>query len=134
MKQKLKETLFESSNDLLLEIIETLCNRDKNLENEIEFLLNPKKIKNPESHYNKFVKKAIDTNSWSKFPNKGVTGLWVCLEKIKILKNAQNFEEAKKLGISILAVIDRCKRNYNSQNVEELNQILERTKDEIKFD
>lgn len=124
MKPKLKELLLESSSDQLLDVIEALCGKDKSLENEIEFLLNPKKIKHPQSYYNKFVKKSIDTNSWSKFPNKGITGLKICLEKIKLFESFGNIDESKKMKIAIKGILERCKRKYNSQNVMELKQIL----------
>lgn len=124
MKQKLKERLSEMPNDFLLEILESLCERDKTLENEIEFILSPAKIKRHQSYYNRFVKAAIDTNSWSHFPNKGVTGLLKCLEKMKLLNNAKNYTEAEKMGISILGIISRCQKKYNNQNKEELDKIL----------
>jgi hypothetical protein len=124
MKSKLYEKLAELSAEHLVDIINGLCEKNKALENEIEFLLNPKKIKYPQSYYNRFVKKMIDTNSWSKFPNKGVKGLIECMNKVKQFDKSQNFPEAIKLSLSIQNIILRCKKNYNSHNVVELNDIL----------
>lgn len=123
MKPKLKIILEESSTDLLLEIIETLCLADSKLEGEIEFMLNPRNCSNSQAYYNKYVKYSIDTNSWSYFPNKGVTGLQTCISKLLILERANNFVEAAKLGKSIVDVIKKCKKKKNWHNVEELEEL-----------
>lgn len=123
MKPKMKTFLEEADKDQLLEILTSLCDKYKYLSEEIEFLLHPKNIKNPQSYYNKLVKKAIDTNSWSKFPNKGVKGLEEMLAKLEFLEKIGNRLEAEKLAKPILEVVARCRRNYNSQNQEELTSI-----------
>jgi len=123
MKSKIKFLLEEADKDQLLEIIQSLCDKHKTLADDIEFLLTPKNIKNPQSYYNKLVKKAIDTNSWSKFPNKGVAGLQRMLEKLEFFQKINNQPEAEKLAKSILDIISRTKKKYNNQNVEELNEI-----------
>lgn len=123
MKSKVKELLEEADSSQLIEIITLLSEKYKQLPEEIEFILNPKKLKNPQSYYNKLVKKAIDTNSWSKFPNKGVTGLEQMLEKFNLLNKVGNFDEANKLKIAILGILQRCKKKYNTQNIEELEKI-----------
>jgi hypothetical protein len=126
MKPKLKELLEESSMELLLEILETLCLKDPKLEPEIEFILNPKKFKYPQSYYNKYAKNAIDTNSWTKFPNKGVAGLERCFSKVQFFESIGNFEEAAKLAKAIIDIIKRCKKKYNNQNVDELKSLERR--------
>jgi hypothetical protein len=123
MKSKIKLILEEADKDQLLEIIQSLCDKHKTLADDIEFLLTPKNIKNPQSYYNKLVKKAIDTNSWSKFPNKGVVGLQRMVEKLEFFQKINNQPEAEKLAKSILDIISRTKKKYNNQNVEELNII-----------
>jgi hypothetical protein len=123
MKPKLKIILEESSTDLLLEIIETLCLKDSKLESEIEFMLNPRNCSNPQSYYNKYVKYSIDTNSWSYFPNKGVAGLQTCISKLLILERAGNKSEADKLGKSIIDIIKKCKKKGNWHNVQELEEL-----------
>ena len=123
MKPKIKTLLEESDQDQLLEIIMALCEKYKQLPEEIEFILSPKKVKNPQSYYNKLVKKAIDTNSWSKFPNKGVKGLEEMAVKLEFLEKIGNTLEAQKLAKSILDIISRCKRKYNSQNEDSLLEI-----------
>jgi hypothetical protein len=123
MKPKIKTLLEESDQDQLLEIIMVLCEKYKQLPEEIEFILSPKNVKNPQSYYNKLVKKAIDTNSWSKFPNKGIKGLEDMLNKLQFLEKIGNIFEAQKLAKAILDIIARCKRKYNSQNEEQLLNI-----------
>ncbi len=123
MKPKLQTFLEEADKDQLLEIIASLCEKHKTLEDDINFLLNPKNIKNPQSYYNKLVKKAIDTNSWSKFPNKGVVGLLNMVEKLEFFQKIGNIAEAEKLAKSVLDIIARTRRNYNRQNNEELDRI-----------
>ena len=123
MKPKIKTLLEEADQDQLLEIIMLLCEKYKQLPEEIEFILSPKNIKNPQSYYNKLVKKSIDTNSWSKFPNKGIKGLQEMLVKLLFLEKIGNIFEAQKLAKSILDVVARCKRKYNSQNEENLLDI-----------
>ncbi len=123
MKQKLKERLEESSMDQVLDILDVLCSKYKTMENEIEFLLNPRKINHSQGYYNKYVKISIDTNSWSKFPNKGVAGLNECLNKLRLFQSINNIPESHKMALAILGIIERCKRNNNSQNVEELKLI-----------
>jgi hypothetical protein len=126
MKPKLIELLEESSMELLLEILETLCLKDSKLEPEIEFILNPKKFKYPQSYYNKYVKNAIDTNSWTNFPNKGVTGLERCYTRVQFFESIGNLEEAAKLAKAIIDIIKRCKKKYNYQNVDELKSLEKR--------
>jgi len=126
MKTKLKNILEEADSYQLLEILTILCEKYSYLDGEIEFILNPRNTKNPQSYYNKLVKKSIDTNSWSKFPNKGVKGLNESLEKLNLLQNFGNSQEASKLARSILDIIARCKKNYNTQNVEDLLLIKEK--------
>ena len=126
MKPKLKELLEESSQELLLEILETLCLKDSKLEPEIEFILNPKKFRYPQSYYNKYAKNAIDTNSWSKFPNKGVAGLELCFKKVVFFESIGNLEEAGKLAYAMIELMKRCRRNYNNQNVDELKDLQKR--------
>ena len=87
MKAKLKEKLSEIPNDFLLEILDNLCEKNQHLEKEIEFILNPTKIKYAQSYYNRLVKTAIDTNSWSHFPNKGIIGLRTCVSKMQLLQS-----------------------------------------------
>ncbi|MEI6728420.1 MAG: hypothetical protein WCK98_02140 [bacterium] len=123
MKPKIKTLLEEADQDQLLEIIMALCDKYKQLPEEIEFILSPKNIKNPQSYYNKLVKKAIDTNSWSKFPNKGVKGLQEMVTKLDFLEKIGNIFEAQKLAKAILDIISRCKRKYNSQNEDLLLEI-----------
>ena len=123
MKPKIKTLLEEADQDQLLEIIMALCEKYKQLPEEIEFILSPKNIKNPQSYYNKLVKKAIDTNSWSKFPNKGVKGLQEMVTKLDFLEKIGNIFEAQKLAKAILDIITRCKRKYNSQNEDSLLEI-----------
>lgn len=123
MKPKLKEKLSEIPRDYLLEVIEALCEKNKQLENEIEFILSPSKVKYSQSYYNRLVKTMIDTNSWSHFPNKGVAGLRACYQKMQIFRNANNYTEALKIATAINEIIDRCRRKYNDQNQEELNEI-----------
>ncbi len=123
MKPKIRAILEEADNSLLFEIIMNLCEKHKTLSEDIEFILNPKNIKNPQSYYNKLVKKAIDTNSWSHFPNKGVKGLQEMMLKLEFFQKIGNFQEAQKLAEAILGVIQRCRKNYNNQNVEELETI-----------
>jgi hypothetical protein len=128
MKEKLKLRLLDASQDQLLEIIEVLSSRDKTLENEIEFILYPKLATNTQGYYNRFVKTNIDTNSWSVFPNKGVVGLHKCFDRMKLLSSLGNICEARKLSLAILAVTERCKRNYNRQNIKELKEISSQVK------
>ena len=123
MKPKIRAILEEVDKDQLFEIIMSLDEKYKTLGEDIEFILNPKKIKNPQSYYNKLVKKAIDTNSWSKFPNKGVKGLEIMIDKLEFFEKIGNYLEAQKLAIAILGVIERCRKKYNNQNVEELRII-----------
>jgi len=123
MKPKIRTILEEADNSLLFEIILSLCEKHKTLGEDIEFILNPKNIKNPQSYYNKLVKKAIDTNSWSHFPNKGVNGLQEMVVKLEFFQKIGNFQEAQKLTEAILAIIERCRRNYNNQNVAELKEM-----------
>lgn len=123
MKPKIKTILEESEREQLLDVLNALVDKYNYLNEELEFILIPKNIKNPQSYYNKLVKKAIDTNSWSKFPNKGIKGLELMLGKLEFLEKMGNYAECQKLAIAILEVIARCKRNYNNQNVEELKKI-----------
>ena len=123
MKAKLKEKLSEIPNDFLLEILDTLCEKNTHLEKEIEFILSPSKIKYAQSYYNRLVKTAIDTNSWSHFPNKGVIGLRNCVHKMQLFQNAGNDIEARKLALAITGIIERCRRRYNNQNQDELDEI-----------
>jgi len=126
MKPKIRAILEEADKDQLFEIIMSLSEKYKTLGEDIEFILDPKKIKNPQSYYNKLVKKTIDTNSWSKFPNKGVKGLEEMVDKFEFFIKIGNNLEAQKLCNAILAVIERCRKNYNSQNAEELLSIKNR--------
>ena len=126
MKSKIKTVLEEADKDQLLEILMTLCEKYNYLDGDIEFILSPRNLKNPQSYYNKLVKKAIDTNSWSKFPNKGVKGLEQMVIKLEFLDKIGNEPEAEKLAKAIFGIIERCKRNYNSQNTEGMKDILER--------
>jgi len=123
MKSKIKYLLEEADSSQLLEILDILCQKYKQLPEEIEFILSPKNIKNPQSFYNKLVKKAIDTNSWSRFPNKGVKGLQEMITKLELFQKIGNHLEAKKLGIAIAGILDRCQKKYNTQNVSELFDI-----------
>ncbi|MGL4758027.1 MAG: hypothetical protein ACRCXZ_01715 [Patescibacteria group bacterium] len=123
MKPKLKSKLEESPQDQILDILDVLCSKYKNMEKEIEFLLNPKKFNQTQSYYNRYVKNSIDTNSWSKFPNKGVVGLDDCLTKMRLFISINNVSEAQKMALAIINVIDRTMKNYNSQNIEELKRI-----------
>lgn len=123
MKPKIRTILEESDKDQLFEIIMSLTEKYKTLAEDIEFILEPKKIKNPQSYYNKLVKKTIDTNSWSKFPNKGVKGLEEMMVKLEFFEKIGNFQESQKLATAILSVIERCRKNYNNQNTEELKAI-----------
>ena len=123
MKAKLKEKLSEIPNDFLLEILDNLCEKNQHLEKEIEFILNPTKIKYAQSYYNRLVKTAIDTNSWSHFPNKGIIGLRTCVSKMQLLQSVGNDQEARKLALAITGVIDRCNRNYNYNNQDQLDEI-----------
>jgi hypothetical protein len=123
LKLKTKQILLDAEHDHIVDILLTLCEKYPNLGEEIEFLLYPKFIKNPQSYYNKLVKRAIDTNSWSHFPNKGVKGLGEMADKVSFLENIGNDLEASKLGKAILDIIARTKRNYNNQNQEELENI-----------
>jgi len=123
MKPKIRAILEDSDKDQLFDIIMSLDEKYKTLGEDIEFILEPKKIKNPQSYYNKLVKKTIDTNSWSKFPNKGVKGIEIMVNKLEFFEKIGNFQESQKLATAILAVIDRCRKNYNNQNVEELKNI-----------
>ena len=120
MKPKIRAILEEVDKDQLFEIIMSLDEKYKTLGEDVEFILSPKKIKNPQSYYNKLVKKAIDTNSWSKFPNKGVKGLEIMVDKLQFFEKIGNYLEAQKLAIAVLGVIERCRKKYNNQNVEEL--------------
>lgn len=115
--------LSEADSGQLLDIIMTLCDKHKTLAEEIEFLIKPKSIKKPQSYYNKLVKKAIDTNSWSKFPNKGVKGLEQMLSKMNFFVEIGNPDEAVKLARAISDIVMRCRKKYNSQNQAELEQI-----------
>ena len=126
MKPKIRTILEDADKDLLFEIIMSLTEKYKTLSEDIEFILEPKKIKNPQSYYNKLVKKTIDTNSWSKFPNKGVKGLDEMIVKLEFFEKIGNFQEAQKLALAILGVIERCRKNYNNQNVEELKSLKNR--------
>jgi hypothetical protein len=123
MKSKIRAILEDADKDQLFEIIMSLDEKYKTLSEDIEFILEPKKIKNPQSYYNKLVKKAIDTNSWSKFPNKGVKGLEIMVEKLEFFEKIGNTIEAEKLATAVLGVLERCRKKYNSHNVEELKQI-----------
>lgn len=123
MKPKIKTLLEEIDSYQLLEILTSLTEKYSFLEGDIEFLLAPKNIKNPQSYYNKLVKKAIDTNSWSKFPNKGVVGLEKMISRLELLEKVGNSQEAIKLATAILAIIQRTKKKYNNQNVEELKAL-----------
>lgn len=123
MKAKLKEKLEEAPPEMLLEILDALCEKNKHLENEIEFILSPSKIKYAQSYYNRLVKTAIDTNSWSHFPNKGIVGLWTCVDKMRLFQDAGNYLEARKLSMAIEGIIERCRRRYNNQNQEGLDEI-----------
>jgi hypothetical protein len=123
MKPKIRTILEEADKDQLFEIIMSLTEKYKTLAEDIEFILDPKKIKNPQSYYNKLVKKSIDTNSWSKFPNKGVKGLEEMVVKLEFFEKIGNFQEAQKLATAILSVIERCRKNYNNQNTDELKVI-----------
>lgn len=126
MKPKIKLLLEGADSSQLLEIIDILSEKYKQLPEEIEFILSPRNIKNPQSYYNKLVKKAIDTNSWSKFPNKGVKGLEEMLVKLELFQKMGNVLEANKLGLAIQGILDRCKKKYNTQNVDELLQVQEK--------
>jgi hypothetical protein len=123
LKCKTKQILVDAERDQLVDILLSLCEKYPNLGEDIEFLLYPKAIKNPQSYYNKLVKRAIDTNSWSHFPNKGVRGLEEMTEKINFLEKIHNDPEATKLAKAVLDIIARAKRNYNNQNQEELENI-----------
>jgi hypothetical protein len=123
LKSKTKQTLVDAEHDQLIDILLALCEKYPNLGEDIEFLLHPKAIKNPQSYYNKLVKRAIDTNSWSHFPNKGVKGLSEMTDKVSFLEKIGNDMEAVKLAKAILDIIARAKRNYNNQNQEELENI-----------
>jgi hypothetical protein len=123
LKSKTKALLLEVERDQILDILFALCEKYPNLGEEIEFLLYPKSIKNPQSYYNKLVKRAIDTNSWSHFPNKGVKGLGEMVEKVIFMEKIGNDPEAIKLAKAILDVINRTKKKYNNQNQDELENI-----------
>lgn len=123
MKNKLKEKLVEASLDQLLDIIDSLCAKNKTLEGEIEFILSPKKINQPQSYYNRYVKQSIDTNSWSKFPNKGVLGLNKCLDRLRTFEIVGNRLEAQKVAKAIFIITSKCKSKYNVQNAERLSEI-----------
>ena len=123
MKPSTKNLLEDIDSSFLLEIIENLCDKYGFLEGDINFLIAPKKVKFAQAYYNKLVKLAIDTNSYSKFPNKGARGLNEMLTKAKFLESIGNLQEAKKLGKAIYEVIARCERNYNSNNEDELDSI-----------
>jgi hypothetical protein len=123
LKSKTKQILVEAERDQLVDILLSLCEKYPNLGEDIEFLLYPKAIKNPQSYYNKLVKRAIDTNSWSHFPNKGVRGLEEMVDKINFFEKIHNYPEATKLAKAVLDIIARAKRNYNNQNQEELENI-----------
>ena len=123
MKAKLKEILYDIPQDFLLEIIDILCVKNKHLENEIEMILAPSKVKYAQSYYNRMVKTAIDTNSWSHFPNKGIVGLEDSIKKMEALKLAKNPIEADKIKVAINGVIERCLNKYNNQNQDKLDEI-----------
>lgn len=123
MKAKLQESLMEAGKEQLFDIIYALCEKDPKLEGEIDYVLNPKKLNYTQPYYNRLVKAAIDTNSWSIFPNKGVLGLRKCLEKALFLDSIGNRPESIKIAYAISEVIKRCKRNYNRQNTQELDEI-----------
>ena len=123
LKAKIKTQLMEAEHDQILDILLSLCEKYPNLGEDIEFFISPKSIKNPQSYYNKLVKRAIDTNSWSHFPNKGIKGLTEMTEKAEFMAKIGNDPEAKKLVKAILEIIARTKRKYNNQNVEELEFI-----------
>ena len=120
LKSKIKNVLVEAERDQLLDILLSLCEKYTNLGEDIEFLLNPKLMKNPQSYYNKLVKRAIDTNSWSHFPNKGVKALEEMATKVEFMYKIGNESEAKKLAKAIIDIIVRTKKKYNNQNVAEL--------------
>jgi hypothetical protein len=126
MKRTLFALLEEAGPEQVLDILMSLCEKYPYLAEDIEFIMQPKLIKNSQAYYNKLAKKAIDTNSWSKFPNKGVKGLEKMVEKIRFLETVGNHLEAAKLAKAVLDIIARCKRNYNSQNQEELAAIQDK--------
>jgi hypothetical protein len=134
MKAKLKDKLAEASEDQLIDILDSLCSKYKFLEAEIEFVLSPKKIKETQSYYNRFVKQAIDTNSWSKFPNKGIDGLNKCLDRLRVFENVGNRLEAKKIAEAILIIINKCKSKYNNHNIEDLARINQIVSKYLFFD
>ena len=124
MKPSLKSTLYDADRDQILDILLALSNKFPNLDQEIEFMLDPRAIKYPQSYYNKLVKRTIDTNSWSHFPAKGVRGLEEMLIKADKLSKIGNHTESEKLKQAIADVVTRTKRHYNQQHKDELNQIL----------
>ena len=126
LKSKIKNVLVEAERDQLLDILLSLCEKYTNLGEDIEFLLSPKLMKNPQSYYNKLVKRAIDTNSWSHFPNKGVKALEEMTTKVEFMSKIGNESEAKKLAKAMADIIVRTKKKYNNQNVEELKQVAYR--------
>jgi hypothetical protein len=117
----------------VLDILLSLCEKYPNLGEEVEFLLYPKSIKNPQSYYNKLVKRAIDTNSWSHFPNKGVKALTEMATKVEFMAKIGNDPEAAKLAQAVLEIIARTKRKYNDQNREELDDLRYRLRKYEKF-
>ncbi|MBC7471818.1 MAG: hypothetical protein H7196_00930 [candidate division SR1 bacterium] len=133
LKSKTKQILIDAERDQLLDILLALCEKYPNLGEEIEFLLYPKTIKNPQSYYNKLVKRTIDTNSWSHFPNKGVKGLLEMVDKIIFFEKINNDLEGIKLAKAVLDIIARTKRNYNNQNAEELEEISYKLRRYNKF-
>jgi hypothetical protein len=123
LRPKTKEQLSEAGHEQILDILFTLCEKYPNLGGEIEFLLYPKSIKNPQSYYNKLVKRAIDTNSWSHFPNKGIKGLEEMSAQVFFFEKIGNEREAIKLATAILDIIARTRKRRNNQNVTELKEI-----------
>jgi hypothetical protein len=121
VKSKLQQLLQESDADQLNEILYLLVEKYKYLEDEIELILTPKSIQNPLAYYQRIVKKAIDTNSFRNFPQKGVKGLKEMESKMDLFIANKTYDEAWKIGISIIRILMRCMDAGNIQHVEELN-------------
>ena len=123
MKPATEKLLENVDQAYLMEILDNLCQKYKFLEGDIAFLVAPKKVKFAQSYYNRLVKLAIDTNSYSKFPLKGVRGLNEMLIQAKHLNTVGNSLEARKLAKAVYEIVARCERNYNTNNEEDLDTI-----------
>ena len=130
-KATTREMLADCDHDMLYTVVSTLLSKYPELELEINLLIAPKSVNNPVAYYKKQITKAIDTNSWDNFPNKGIAGLNKSIQEFQNLKALKLHSEAFKLATCIIDVIFRClSTNKNRDEIEAMEaQMLKEIQD-----